>query len=182
MKLTLGALVAGIAYCALSPAGAPANETLRVSEFERVFELSVPVSRLVMSIPKAGLVQMNAPVGANHPRYFYFVGGADAVNISGWIESAQRFRGVSEFWKSETGGWRRQGLPDPVDVRFIKVGGWEAIVYDMSSPVGSNSHVRAHWVQAGTWIDLHISTIQNASAESRNRLLEMLRSIEVREK
>jgi len=52
----------------------------------------------------------------------------------------------------------------------------------MSSPVGSNSHVRAHWVQAGTWIDLHISTIQSASAESRNKLLEMLRSIEVREK
>ena len=46
-----------------------------------------------------------------------------------------------------------------------------------------SSHVRAHWVQAGTWIDLHLSTTtERSSAENRKKLKELLRTISVTEK
>jgi hypothetical protein len=165
-------------------AGSSADATIRIRELEQVFELSVPVSRLVVTIPKAGLVRTKNPLGgsADHPRFFYFVGGANLTFISGWIEPAQRFSGIEKFWENETSGWKRQGLPAPVDVSFVKVDNWDVIIYDMPSPVGNNSHVRAHRVQAGTWIDMHISTIQKSSTESRSKLLALLQTIEVRER
>ena len=58
-----------------------------------------------------------------------------------------------------------------------------ALLYDMALPGGSNSHLRAHWVQAGTWIDLHLSiTSQRTSAENRALLKSVLKSIRVRQK
>jgi hypothetical protein len=45
------------------------------------------------------------------------------------------------------------------------------------------SHLRAHWVQAGTWIELHLSiTSSRASADNRAALLALLGEIRVSEK
>jgi hypothetical protein len=159
------------------PAAAPdTSERLRIFERERVYELSVPVSRLVMTIPREGLTKM--PMGT-HPRYFYFAG---EMIVSGWFESGQRFKGIPEFWKSETDAWKRQGLAAPVDVVFAKEGSWEVIAYDMPTKLGSIPNLRAHWVQAGTWIDMHISMPVKSGPGARSKLLELLRSIEVRER
>jgi hypothetical protein len=168
-------------------AGAPRSDTpradaLQVKESGSAYELSVPVSRLVMTLPKGGMPGVARQRGGNdHPRYFYFSGGG--LNVSGWFEPASGYNGLQPFWEEETATWRKRGLPPPVDTTFARIGKWDAVLYDIAFPVGTNSHIRAHWVEAGTWIDVHLSLTSNASsADNRGRLTELLKAIEVREK
>ena len=147
--------------------------------------LSVPVSRLEMRIPFPGLQQQANDGGgaADNPRYFY-LGDGHGLNVSGWFEQAGGFKGMDKFWSGEVASWRKQGLAEPLNTDFVKVGNWQAVFYDMPLDNYSNLHVRAHWVQAGTWIDIHLSLTGKPSDESisRARLLELLKSITVREK
>lgn len=158
-------------------------DALQVVAQEKAYVLSVPVSRLVMSIPRGKLAPMANPQGgaANSPRYFYFVDRA--FNVSGWFEPAQNFHGMQKFWEDETRAWSRKGLPDPKDVTFRKIEGWDAVIYDTPSSLGNNSHIRAHWVQAGTWIDIHLSmTSSRPSSEIRHVLETFLKAVFVRER
>ena len=164
-------------------ASAPRPDALQVASLDTSYELSVPVSRLVMTIPKGKLTRGPAAAGNNHPRYFYFLDGV--LQVSGWFEPAEKFRGVPSFWEGETRAWQSRGLPEPLNVSFGKVGEWDAVFYDMAMPGGtsSNTHIRAHWVQSGTWIDLHLSlTSPRPAAEARAELQSFLQTIQVREK
>jgi hypothetical protein len=166
-------------------ASAPRSDALQVASLETSYELSVPVSRLVMTIPKGKLTRGPAGAGGNHPRYFYFLDGT--LNVSGWFEPAEKFRGITSFWEGETRGWQSRGLPEPRNVAFGKVGEWDAVFYDMELPGGtstaSNTHIRAHWVQSGTWIDVHLSlTSPRPAAEARAELQSFLETIQVKEK
>ncbi len=79
--------------------------------------------------------------------------------------------------------WNRRGLPEPQDVSFVKIGNWDAIVYDIAFSQGSNSHIRAHLLEAGTWIDIHLSiSSERRSPENRARLQDLLKAIQVKEK
>jgi len=148
--------------------------------------LTVPVSRLVMTIPKGELqVQRGATSGAgNSPRYFYFEDqSTPRLIISGWFESADGFTNIDSFWRKETAAWKHQGLPKPRDVSFENVGTWTAVLYDMSAAGATSTNVRAHWVQAGTWIDIHLSlTGQETPSVLRQKLRSVLQSIKVAEK
>jgi asparagine N-glycosylation enzyme membrane subunit Stt3 len=63
------------------------------------------------------------------------------------------------------------------------LGGWDAIVYRLPSTGGSGSHIRAQWLQAGTWIDMHLSSHGEDSAEENaKRLAALLGRIRVSEK
>ena len=56
------------------------------------------------------------------------------------------------------------------------------VTYDIAFPskVGYNSHIRAHWVQANTWIDLHMSLTGEAdNAKLRKQLDAFLKSIQI---
>ena len=123
------------------------------------YVLTLPVSRLVVTIPKGGLVIATNTRGgsADSPRYFYFEDKALHLLISGWFESDEGYPGIKQFWANETAEWKRSGLPPPRDVTFVQLGDWNAIIYDEDIPIGKNSHIRAHWLQAGTWIDIHLS-------------------------
>ena len=149
------------------------------------YVLAVPVSRLVMSIPSRSLSQKDNAIGGStdNPRYFYFEDAADRLIVSGWFEPAQGFVGLQKFWANETSAWRKNNLPEPRDVSFRKIGNWDAIVYDTDVPKGTNSHIRAHWVQSGTWIDVHLSVVSmRSSREARSRLESFLKSVVVTEK
>ena len=113
--------------------------------------LTVPVSRLVMRIPKAGLSKGKNPSGgsANSPRYFYLENQALHLIISGWFEPERGFKGVEDFWAAETANWKRLNRPEAQNVSFEKLGSWNAILYDIPITGAKNSHVRAHWVQSG---------------------------------
>ena len=181
-------MLAEASHSPTGPAAPPAPayaEILQVRESEKGYELSVPASPLVMTIPKGGLARARNPQGgaASSPRYFYFEDPANHLFVSGWIEAARRFPGIKPFWENETAARRRRGLRDPQDVVFTKIENWDAIVYDETIAIGTNSHIRAHWLQAGTWIDMHVSiAAESSSAEARARLTALLKTIQVKER
>lgn len=181
----LALLAFALAVAGASGAPAPAKEeVLQVSDSSGRFIVTVPVSGLTMSLPKGGLIEgRNARGGAAaHPRYFFFQekGEDFGIIVSGWFEPQEQFVSARKVWDDDTRQWSRQGLPTPADVSFQKIGGWEAVVYDLPVPGGSNTHIRAHWVQAGTWIDIHLSlTSRRPLAECREQMLALLNSISV---
>ena len=178
-------LIAFVALSAFLCGAQSANERLQIKQSADSYELNVPISQLTMTIPKGGLVQTNTSVGGstNNPRYFLFEDKDKALVISGWFEPAQGFPGIQKFWAGETGAWAKRGLPEAKDVSFTKIGSWDAILYDIRVPKGNNSHIRAHWVEAGTWIDIHLSlTSESSNAELRTKLESLLKDIQVKAK
>ncbi len=73
-------------------------------------------------------------------------------------------------------------LPNPKDTSIVKIDKWDAILYDMKVPEGSNTHIRSEWVELGTWIDVHISVTTAESIDAaRARAMSVLRSIRITE-
>lgn len=164
--------------------GCASFATLHIADTIQGYVLNVPGYKLVMTIPKEGLsVGTNYMGGsADNPRYFYFENKKSNLIISGWFESDKGFHGINEFWKNETNAWERRGLPSPQDVVFKKINNWDTIIYDMKTLNITNSHMRAHLLQSGTWIDIHISTTSNIpSNEARPKIVEILKSIQITE-
>jgi tetratricopeptide (TPR) repeat protein len=160
-------------------------DRLTITERPEVYELTVPVSRLVMTIPKEGFRQKDEPRSdaTASRRYFYLRDTSTNVIVSGWFEAQEEFPGMDKFWKDENAAWSEKKLPLPIDVVFKKIGGWDAIVYRLPTVGGSGSHIRAHWLQAGTWIDMHLSSHGEGSAdENAERLAALLGRIRVSEK
>lgn len=152
--------------------GPQGDDALRVIERQRGYELWVPSSRIYMDLPRTRQMARGPRTGGatDHPRYFYF---RDRLfNVSGWFEPAPKFKGMQEFWASETRAWQQSGLPPPIDPVFRKIGEWDAVFYDQSTPLGINSHLRAHWLQAGTWIDIHVSLTGTQPSEKMREVLE----------
>jgi hypothetical protein len=178
-------MLAGSSYAGDSRAPVElADDALRIAQGDRHFELWVPASRIYMTVPRAKLAPTRNPFGgaAGNPRYFYFTDRA--FNLSGWFEPAEKFAGARKHWERDTAAWKERGVPQPNDVVFAKVGGWKAVYYDHAMPGGAtNSHIRAHWVQAETWIDVHLSITSNApSAQLREALTTFLQAMSVRER
>jgi hypothetical protein len=161
---------------------APVEETLVTRTLETTYELSVPVSALVMSVPRGDLVPTDSPrSGAgNSPRYFHLVDTKHGIIISGWFESARTYGGFDAFWKGETDAWEKGHLPAPRNISLQKFDGWDLALYDLDVPGGSNTHVRAEWVSQGTWIDVHISvTTADRIEVARASALAVLKGIHV---
>lgn len=171
--LVIGALVG----CA----SAARDARLAVIERGGSYELTVPLSRVMMIIPRGALVP--AAVAHDSPRYFHLHDKATALIVSGWFEPAERYPGLQVLWSNDTLAWRRQGLPEPRNVRLSRIGSWEVVAYDMLVPSATNTHLRAQRVQAGTWIDLHLSiTSTRSTSQNQSTLEKTLRAIEVKEK
>jgi hypothetical protein len=69
----------------------------------------------------------------------------------------------------------------PTNVEFKKIGGWDAVLYDMVIPGNTHSNIRAHWLQEGTWIDMHLSSLTEAKSprQCRAALMKLLKQIRV---
>jgi hypothetical protein len=147
-----------------------------ITEASKAYVLTVPVSRLVMTIPRDGFVQGGAPRSEStaSSRYFHFQDTARHLFLSGWFEAQSGFPGMTKFWEGEVSAWSSKKLPAPENVVFKKIGGWETVIYRMPQTSGNNSHIRAEWLAAGTWIDLHVSVDSESSATENLGLLETL--------
>ncbi len=168
-----------------------ANDPLKLAIIDspKYYNLIVPAGRVVMGLPRKGLSKGIGRVGGatSSPRYFYFNDYEKGLVISGWFEHAQKFVGLNKFWEGEKDAWKMRGLPDPLDVEINKYGDWDTIAYNMPNsmftpltPSQKNTHIRAHYVQAGTWIDLHISlTSEKSEVELRKEAFELLDSIKM---
>ncbi len=171
-------------FTLVGDAGAQSADRLAVSETASAFRLTVPVSRLVLEVPRETWTAKAADVGGAtaNPRYFHFESRDGAV-LSGWFEPASRFRGAETHWKQDSAAWKERGLPSPAEVVFEPRGAWEAVRYAMPVPGGSSAHVRAHRIQAGTWIDLHLSvTAKEPYASTRQRVDALFQALSVQEK
>ena len=163
----------------------PRPDRLTIIEQPEAYELTVPVSRLVMTIPKEGLTQKESSRAdaTASPRYFSLENKKATILLSGWFEPQDGFPGMVKFWEAETSAWSRGKLPKPTNVTFKKIGGWDAVIYQLPPAGGSGSHIRAHWLQAGTWIDIHLSSHGEGSADEKTASLEsLLEKIRVSEK
>ena len=151
--------------------------SLETTEGSGNYVLTVPGSRLVITIPKGSLSLAEHPVegAAGSPRYFYLEDKALRLIISGWFESDQGFSGIRRFWADETAEWKSKNMPEAQGVSFVKLGKWDAVLYDLAVPAGRDSNIRAHWVQTGTWIDIHLSISANLpQSERRTKLRDVL--------
>ncbi|MEY2878383.1 MAG: hypothetical protein RLZZ15_763 [Verrucomicrobiota bacterium] len=180
--VVVGSLV--LAGCVRVPS---ADETLRVHDDGAALTLSVPVSKLALTLPKAGLVSGNdnAAGTPRNPRYFIFrdQSRGELLIVSGWFESAGRFTSVKKLWEGDVASWSANAILTPKNVSFQKVGEWETVAYDNTVPSGTNTHVRAHVVKSGTWIDLHLSlTSRRSREECQKRMAEFLERVRVTER
>jgi hypothetical protein len=179
-------MLRNVSYLDATSGGPDASSavTLQTKRTDRGYRLTVPASALVLTIPGSGLSPGSAGTGAAaSPRYFRFSDGERKLEVSGWFESDDQYAGLKKFWEQETAAWRKQGLPEPRNIVFTKIAGWDTIQYDIPAGPGTSCHVRAHWVDAGTWIDLHASTSSDRpAAASRDALVAFLETLEVSRK
>jgi len=179
-----GSLVTALRELGPADAGVRPDQIV-ITEESKTYVLTVPLSRLVMTIPRDGFVQGGAARSEStaSSRYFYFEDGTRHLVLSGWFEAQSEFPGMARFWEGEVSAWSSKKLPAPENVVFKKIGGWDAVVYRMPQASGNNSHIRAEWLAAGTWIDLHVSVDSESSATENLGLLEtLLAGIVVKEK
>ncbi len=160
------------------------SDALQFNTTGTFYELKVPQSRLTLKIPVQGLaVQYERDSGGStsNPRYFQFKGTDSGLMASGWFEPASRYDGLQKLWKGDTAAWKRAGSPEPINVRFDKLNGWELIEYDIAlDPRASNSHLRAELTRAGTWVDLHVSiTSERSTGDLHAELRKFLQSLVV---
>ncbi len=184
-SLSVVALLLLVAACSTT-AGPRLTERIQIDEAKDSYTISVPVSRLEMTMPKGNWSPKDRSTGgaADNARYFYFADTKEpSLILSGWFEPDRLFTGVREQWEKDTQSWKAGGLPQPVNVSFKRLGGWDTVMYDHDFGNAVSSHLRAHWVQSGTWIDIHLSTTTSrSSAENRRTLISLLRGISVSEK
>lgn len=157
---------------------------IHVHEKNQCYVLHVPISKLVLTIPMNNFIKKENRLGGatNSPRYFFFEDEIRKIIISGWFESEKELCGVSKFRENELKNYTQLKLPIPQDAKFNKFDNWDVISYDMCIKNHTNTHIRAHWIQAGTWIDLHISITNNSSSTAnRLTLLNILKTIRIDE-
>lgn len=163
--------------------GGDSDERLEVNKVRGGYRLTVPVSRLAVILHSNHLQRQ--PGGSASPRYFFFDDNSHGAIISGWFDSADNFPGIKPFWEREGGAIKDHQPPGPLNVTFDNVGKWQVVAYGLKFPGGkvTSVNMRAERVQAGTWLDLHLSmTSKLSTAKARARLVAVLKSIEVREK
>jgi hypothetical protein len=160
----------------------PEGETLQVFELPHGYVLNVPITTLAMTIPNKDL-KNNAGTGSKlNPRYFLFQNERRPdISVSGWIEPAKKFSSTKKIWEGDKIQWDINGLPAPTNFEFKKIGGWDAVLYDMDIPGNTHSNIRAHWIQDDTWIDIHISSLTEgkSSRQCRAQLMRLLGQIRV---
>ena len=160
----------------------PEGEILQVFELPHGYVLNVPITTLAVTIPKKDL-KNNLGTGSKlNPRYFLFQNERRPdISVSGWIEPAKKFTSTKKILEGDKIQWAINGLPNPTDVVFKKIGGWDAVLYNMNIPGNTHSNIRAHWIQESTWIDIHLSSLtgQKSPHQCRAALIRLLGQIHV---
>lgn len=155
----------------------PATQNDRIQILEdnpKAIGLFVPASDLLMIVPKRDLASKKMAVGGSteSPRYFYLSNPDSSVILSGWFEPASRFTSAKQIWETDSKRWAGKPGIEAQNAKADRISSWEATFYITRLGSIARSHARAHWVQDGTWIDLHLSmavTSTEAAAEKQAR-------------
>ena len=115
--------------------------------------------------------------------HFLFENPRRKLTISGWFDPQDRFPGVKKLWNDEQQNASSRGMPVPKDIMFKNIAGWETVIYDLPVGAESSCNLRAHRLQSGTWIELHISVLsKKESCVCRTELESVLSNIKVAKK
>ena len=168
-------------------AAGPEDSSVVTTMGQDKIEITVPVSKLVLTLPKGGFGAVDATLTGSqqHPRYFHLADLDKGLVVSGWIEPASTFVGFKKFWDGEFDALKKSGMAPSGEPVPMNTGDWVAKAYEFPLPAGNgtNSHLRAELVKDGTWVDLHISiTGRMTVQEARAATVALLRSIEVTRK
>jgi hypothetical protein len=146
------------------------------------FTFTVPQSQVIIKVTDPAFRDEGAP--RPKPNYFYLTRRDPQLILSGWLEPASRYKGLKEFWQSESRSPAYAGALAPTRVEMLRSGPWEVVAFDVPLPDGViQANLRAERIQAGTWIDLHLSTVSaRPPAALRAELLAALRRVEVVDK
>lgn len=150
-----------------------------VARSEVPFNFTMPQSRVVVKVSDPSLLPDAA---AAKPNYFKLARQEPPLIVSGWLEPAQQYKGLNAFWEGESRSPAYAGARAPVRVETLREGAWEVVAFDVSLPGAVQSNLRAERVEAGTWIDLHLSTVARATippTKLRAELMAALRQVQV---
>ena len=154
-----------------------------VARSEVPFTFTVPQSKILLKITTPSLVP-DASASAR-PNYFKLTRREPLLIVSGWLEPAQNYKGLNAFWDGESRSPALAGALAPTRVEKLREGAWEVVAYDVTVAGAVQSNLRAERVEAGTWIDLHLSTLARAATPStklRADLLAALRQVQIVQK
>lgn len=160
----------------------PDNDSVQVRTRSSTYVVKPPYSKISLHIPKGRLSKK--PFGqageTYNPAYFHFADDEINLVVSGTFRPAKVFPGTKTLWECQVQEWVSRDLPVPQDVLFEDVGAWQVIIYDLTVADSHGSHLRAHWVKEGIWIDLHLSKAsRQKDVGAKSRLLGLLRRIRV---
>jgi hypothetical protein len=179
-------LSACIAVCSAPAATSESpSSTLVVTALDDSIELSVPVSKLILSFPRGGLATVSEPRtgAAASARYFHFDDQKRGLIVSGWFEPASSYGGFEKFWAGELLAMKKSGVALREAPEVLEAGPWQAVAYNVDLPNGVSANVRAELISAGTWVDVHISvSSKGAPREAREQAVQFLKSIVAKEK
>jgi hypothetical protein len=147
-----------------------------VTDLQDSIELSVPVSKLTLVIPRGNLASVEEPrTGATaNPRYFHFVDEKRGLVLTGWFEAASSWSGFEKFWIGELRAMKNGGVSIRKAPDVVAAGPWQAAAYDVDLPKKvTSANVRAELISAGTWIDIHISVTSDLpESEERDQAVQ----------
>lgn len=178
-------LVSILSFTPLTNAEERQNERLTISSEQENYLLSVPVSNIELLIPKGNLAENTENIGGStsNLRYFKFFDNTKNLIISGWFEPAEKFDGIDAFWKREKEAIEKKAFFNPENISITKNNNWDVVSYDINIQGYTQFNIKAELIQAGTWLDIHISTIgRNLTETQRSEVFELLKSLIVREK
>lgn len=185
LKIILSVLVILLLAISSSYVVPLSSDTIELKEANGIYEITVPSSELILTLPKNKLVQSKHMFGGGieDPKYIYLRDTTQLLSISCWFKLKEKYSGIKNLWEKQTTQWNRSELLKPENVSFIQIGSWDAVIFDMKIINANNSHIFAHGVQGGTWIKLHISmTAKRPAAEIREQLQSKLKSMEIKHK
>jgi hypothetical protein len=129
------------------------TDAYKLTTSESKFELFIPKNNL---IPDKD-IKTTVKGATENPRYFYFNNKETNLTISGWFEPNYIYQGMEKHFYRMTNEWRKNGLPMPENVNFIRHNDWRVVSYDMPCDNTSTPNIQAHFLKENTWINLHIS-------------------------
>ncbi|MBA3030154.1 MAG: hypothetical protein FP816_15280 [Desulfobacteraceae bacterium] len=135
-----------ILSCLNGPVIANTAESILIKENRETFEITVPVSKLILILPKDGFKSATPKQregGTKNPRYFKFADSTSGVTLSGWFEHAKRFEGVKKPKPSSL-----MGIPLLYkNIDFIKIGEWDSVSYDVEFQSNKIPNIKANLVR-----------------------------------
>ena len=159
-------------------ASVPGSESILITEREQVINITIPISKLAIDVPKGRFQFVPVPGALRYaiePSFFQFEDQARGVRLAGWFEPAARFQGVKD-----------DAQVAHQNVELKKVGKWDVVSYEWTPRQFALAHHSAHLVEGGSWIVLHLSYLSAAPkrslAEQHALLDEIILSIQISEK